>query len=308
MVGAVVAIGFLLVVPAVADALLDAGISAPRAGQEASRPSGPDSAGQLASAADLTRRFSELDYRLEEVRDGAGEVPRLILATFPDDFTEILSVLERKTLFIQTLLPLLLQENEYILQEREKLVQIAVSGPIRRTAADQRWLDDLAGRYEVKSGSIEELLRRVDVVPLSLALAQAAQESGWGTSRFAREGNAVFGQWTFEETSGLVPEGRAEGETHLVRAFDGLPSSVAGYVQNLNTHNAYVAFRNRRAYMRQREMVLEPYSLANTLLYYSVRRDGYVADIRSIMAENDLTDYDSARLRVGRGAVRILEY
>ena len=308
MLGAVVAIGALLVVPAVGGALLDARSDVARAGQDAAQPFDLGSAVQLASAADLTRRFSEMDYRLDEVRNGAGEVPRLILAAFPDDFTDIPSVLERKTLFIQALLPLILQENEAVQREREKLIQIAVVGQLRRSAADQRWLDGLAERYETDSGDLEELLRRVDVVPLSLALAQAAEESGWGTSRFVREGNAVFGQWTFEETAGLVPEGRAEGETHLVRAFDGLPSSVAGYVRNLNTHNAYVAFRNRRAYMRQRGMALEPYGLVNTLLYYSVRRAGYVAAIRSIMAENDLTDYDGARLRVLRGAVPVLEY
>ncbi|MBT5860679.1 MAG: hypothetical protein HOH89_05960 [Alphaproteobacteria bacterium] len=145
---------------------------------------------------------------------------------------------------------------------------------------------------------IDEMIRRVDIVPASLAVAQGAEESGWGTSRFAIEGNAIFGQWTTSEAHGLRPSGADEDFKFFIRAFDGLGLSVAAYMQNLNTHAAYVSFRNRRKMQRDQMGELDPIGLAKTLLSYSERGADYVATLRTIMESNQLMEYDRARLRM----------
>lgn len=262
---------------------------------------------QVASAAALSRRFTEMGYVLAAVRSGRGEVPRVILANFPDDLVALPTVGQRKALFIQAMLPLILHANEEVTLDRERLLAILEKPETRRSAADRAWLMDLAEYYEADPDDPVDLVRRVDVVPLSLALAQAAEESGWGTSRFALEGNAVFGQWTFNEDAGLLPDNRAAGKTHYVRVFDGLLYSVAGYLHNLNTHPAYVAFRNRRQYMREHTGEFDSLGLANTLLYYSERRAGYVAGIREIIEANSLQAYDRAKLATYRPAT-ILQF
>ena len=263
---------------------------------------------QVADAADLTRRFSEMNYHLPAVRKGSGDVPRVILANLPADLVALASAEQRKTLFIQSILPLVLQANEEILLARERLIAISALPSADRSYSEKIWLLQLGERYDTEPGELEELLRRVDAVPPSLALAQAAFESGWGTSRFAQEANAVFGQWTYEPSQGLAPAEATEDTRHYVRAFEGLPASVAGYLLNLNTHFAYASFRNRRKIMRDQIGDLDPFGLANTLLYYSETRGEYVAAIRLIIERNHLTDYDRARLRDLRGAIPILRF
>jgi Bax protein len=249
----------------------------------------------IADVADLSRRFVQLGYHLEHVRYGAGEVPRLLLANLPGDLTEIKTIEVRKALFIQAILPLILRANEEIAADRDRLRGILAR---RGTWSEQdtAWVAALAARYLVEPGDITELLRRVDVIPASLAIAQAAEESGWGTSRFAIEGNAVFGQWTYDTEKGLVPIAREDGKTHLVRSYDGLLGSVAGYMLNLNTHDAYNAFRNRRHMMRTEVGALDSALLASTLIYYSEGRRDYTRRIRDIMEVNDLAAIDDARL------------
>ena len=263
---------------------------------------------QVADAAELTRRFTEMNYHLLAVRDGSGDVPRLILANLPGDLSALVSSEQRKALFIQALLPLVLQANEGILLQRERLIAVSAILDTERSYAEKMWLLQLAERYKTEPGELEELLRRVDVVPPSLALAQAAVESGWGTSRFAQEANAVFGQWTYEPSQGLAPADATENDRHYVRAFEGLAASVSGYLINLNSHFAYASFRNRRKIMRDQIGDLDPFGLANTLLYYSEQRGEYVTAIRLIIERNQLTDYDRARLRDLRGAIPILHF
>jgi Bax protein len=218
-----------------------------------------------------------------------------LLANLPADLTDVKTIEVRKALFSQAVLPLILRANEDVAADRKRL------GELARTAAwsdaDAAWLGQLALRYGTDPGEIDELLRRVDVIPPSLALAQAAEESGWGTSRFAVSGNAVFGQWTFDPDQGLVPLDRNDGAQHLVRSFEGLLASVAGYMRNLNTHDAYAAFRNRRKQMRDEIGALDAMLLANTLLYYSEGRRDYVRKIRDIIERNELAAFDDARLK-----------
>ena len=159
------------------------------------------------------------------------------------------------------------------------------------------WLEDLADLYNAKTATPDALLRRVDVVPPSLAIAQAAEESGWGTSRFAREGNSLFGQRIYRKNrKGLVPEDREEGEVFRVRAFDHLIDGVKAYVHNLNSHFAYDHFRAARAAMRKQTSKLNGYDLAGSLIKYSERGEAYIETIRLIMRTNSLRVFDASRL------------
>jgi Bax protein len=164
------------------------------------------------------------------------------------------------------------------------------------SSSERAFLVHLAAQYEVPEGDLDELQRRVDVVPASLALAQGAEESGWGTSRFARQGNAVFGQRTFRKGDGLVPLRRAQGQRYEVKAFNSLYTSVRSYVWNLNTHFAYKSFRSKRAALRNGGKPLNGYALTGTLERYSERGKKYIDTIRVIMRANRLHDFDDVQL------------
>ena len=249
--------------------------------------------GSVASLVDLYR---DIDYRLNDIRLGEVTVPRLLVDRIPNDIALIESPAERKRLFIKLALPLILHANERITADRGRL--IALREKIARAAAmpsDHAWLDGLADRYGLETPDLDALLRRVDVIPPSLALAQGAEESGWGTSRFVREGNAIFGQRTFDKGAGLVPNNRDADKKHEVKAFNGLMDSVASYMTNLNTHQAYVEFRRIRAGQRASGYV-DSYSLAGTLDRYSERGEDYIKTIRSIINKNDLRSFDRASL------------
>lgn len=246
-----------------------------------------------------TREFDILGYDLDAVISGQDDVPRIKLDSVPVDISRIRETDVRKSMFFKTVLPLVLQVNEQILQDRQRLWNINVAkragAPIE--AVDRLWLVVMAERYGTRRGDVDALLKRHDIVPPSLALAQAATESAWGTSRFVKEGNAIFGQYTFvDDHSGLVPSDRQDGKTHRIKAFNSLYDSVASYVNNLNTHQAYSEFRTLRAEMRARGQNLDGRRLATTLHRYSERGEDYVADIHAIMSGNALVLLDSARL------------
>lgn len=240
-----------------------------------------------------------LSYDLDAVIEGHGEVPRITLASLPSDIARIRETSERKAVFFKTVLPLVLQVNEKILSDRERLWNLATQMQAGTSveAVDRLWLAVMASRYGVRRGDVSALLSRHDVVPPSLAIAQAATESAWGTSRFVQEGNAMFGQWTFTaKDAGIVPNGRTRGKTHRIRAFDSLYDSVASYVLNLNKHRAYKEFRQARADMRAKGQTLDGMRLASTLHRYSERGAAYVSELHSIIGGNDLTLFDGARL------------
>ena len=256
---------------------------------------------QVADAASLSQTFSDLGYHLPGVRT-AGDVPRIQVANLPADLVTIEPAAERKSLFILAMLPLVLHANEAILEDRARLLALDKKPRHIWAPGDHTWIDGLAILYAVDDLTgqplIDELIRRVDIIPASLAVAQAAEESGWGTSRFAIEGNAIFGQWTTSEAEGLRPSGADKDFKYFIRAFDGLGLSVAAYMLNLNSHAAYVSFRNRRKMQRDQVGDLESIGLAKTLLSYSQRGVDYVVTIRTIIETNGLTEYDQARLRV----------
>ncbi|MCA3263308.1 MAG: glucosaminidase domain-containing protein [Telmatospirillum sp.] len=236
------------------------------------------------AAGDLYALFVERGYELGALRRGGEPVPRLVVEQLPGDLAELDSIDLRKSVFIKSLLPLLLLENERISTEREKLLAVVEkAGP--PDAKDAAFLEELAERYDTAPGNLRELLRRVDVVPVSLALAQAALESGWGTSRGAKDGHSVFGHMRF----GVDDEGR-------VRHFADLPTAVEAYALNLNTHRAYAEFRRARAALRAEGKPLDGHSLAQHLHRYSERRMDYVRDVRSVMRANALRSLDQAKL------------
>lgn len=202
--------------------------------------------------------------------------------------------------FIRAILPLVLHANETIMRDRSRIevLRIYRSAGVALDAEDESWLARIAARYGVDAAKesgpfpFERLLERVDIVPPSLALAQAAEESGWGRSRFARQGNALFGQRIFRGAGGMVPVDRAEGESYRVRSFDGVGDAVRSYLRNLNTHYAYESFRRARADMRRRRGTLDGYGLTTTLSNYSERRESYLVSIRAIMRHNGLEALD----------------
>lgn len=267
-------------------------------------PQKPTAVVRVTSADKLSDLFRRIGYRLDHVHE-YGAVPPVLLASLPRDFRRIDAGPRRKQMFIKTVLPLILHANDQILADRARLIALRDRIEEGETIAseDSQWLARMVDGYGLdrKSpaaviGEIDfyALLRRVDAVPPSLAIAQAAEESGWGTSRFAREGNALFGQRTYRGgRPGLVPKARPKGKTFKVRAFDQLADGVMAYMVNLNTHWAYDDFRAARAEMRRTGTGgLNGHALAGTLKNYSERGGDYIRGIRALMRYNRLSRYD----------------
>ena len=250
------------------------------------------------STANLAETFGQLGYDLAAVADGAAWVPRLLLAALPSDLAEVPETAERKAIFFRAVLPLVLRVNEEILAERKKLLDIRARLRAHQHIAqpERLWLQAMAGRYETTPGDVEQLVKRVDIIPPSLALAQAAEESGWGTSRFVREGNALFGQWTTVDDGHQLPMARDEGRTHRVAGFDSLLDSTRAYARNLDSHRAYREFRDVRASLRAEGRAASGFDLAGLLGRYSQRGAAYVNRLRGLIVVNGLRDLDEARL------------
>lgn len=241
--------------------------------------------------------FEQIGYRLEYVRR-YGDVPRLFLASLPANFQAIQHPQERKTIFIKMALPLILHANEMILWDRKIILKLLEKLRIGKTVApgEQAWLNLKAREHGLAEPDLTELVRRIDVIPPSLALAQAAEESGWGTSRFAREGNAIYGQRTWGRENSIEPARREEGETFKVRAFNRLIDGVMSYTRNLNGHFAYEEFRRAREAQRSLGGGLDGLALATALKRYSERGDAYIDTIQMLIRVNNLQAFDKARL------------
>jgi len=214
------------------------------------------------------------------------------------EFGHYSDVKEKKNAFFNYLLPLVLEGNQSIIEQREQLQEL-VDNADNLSFFQQRTLTRLAERYRIKdddldnSEIIETLLIRVAPVPPSLVLAQAAIESAWGTSRFAREGNNLFGQWCYKKGCGMVPLQRSAGTKHEVARFDSAAEAVAAYMRNLNTHSAYKTLRLRRAELTESKTENpNGHQLAETLLYYSELREVYVEEVQAVIRINQLHQYD----------------
>lgn len=215
------------------------------------------------------------------------------------DFSKIIDVKEKKEAFFETLYPIIQAENNHVLQLR-KLINMLKSVPVAKLSAKQQtWLLNISKNYKVENEYIdddtfEELLKRVDYVPPSLALTQAAIESGWGTSRFAKQGNNLFGQWCFSPGCGMEPALRESGKGHEVARFDSINMAVRSYILNLNTHDSYKGLRESRAMLREKEASFTGTSLAKTLTEYSEEGHHYVAKLIAFIQQNKLQRFTTA--------------
>tara|TARA_X000001036_G_scaffold77944_1_gene69615 strand:- start:8992 stop:10497 length:1506 start_codon:yes stop_codon:yes gene_type:complete len=236
--------------------------------------------------------FKDVDYDLRQVRSEKLVKP-IYFTQFPKDLNEIESVRLKKETFIKIVLPLIVAENEKILADRKKLKLI--SKKKFTTDREKQWLRQKLLEYKVKKGDIKELIVRIDTIPTSIALAQAAKESGWGTSRFALEGNAIFGQWTWTG-QGIAPLDRESNKKHKILKFPILRASVKAYQNNLNTHKSYIKFREKRLSLREKNQTVKGLDLTDTLNNYAQTGSEYIKILNQIIKQNRLYDFEPVRL------------
>ena len=273
----------------------------------------PEERFEFTSYTEVGTLFEELNYTPEAWQAGIREVPRVYLTTIAprwrDRVSAEVTVLEKKRIFFRSMAPLVLRSNEFILRDRARLEEIRprVTGSGDLSADERLWLSELAVAYgvvkdadaAVDAAVLDELLVRLDIVPVSLALSQCAEESGWGTSRFAAEGNALFGQWSWGG-KGIKPLQQREGMgDYRIAAFETPLQSIMAYMRNLNTHDAYAGLRARRAELRAKGERMSGWELAKTLDKYSERGPAYVESLHGIMRVNQLDPADDAFLGDG---------
>jgi len=245
-------------------------------------------------------------------------IPRVFLTRLPESLADYKGIIDgpridskaRKRLFISTMLPLILRANELIEEDRKTIsrLQAKISKGYLLRAREKTWVTKLFQQYLSRSerknigqhptiADLDKLLYRLDTIPPSLALAQAAIESGWGRSRFSQEGNALFGQWVWDDTSpGLVPMGREEGKTHRVKSFEYLLDSVRGYMINLNRNSNYPDLRKRRAELKRHSLPVTGVALAPALIKYSERGAVYTTEVITLINFNGFDALDEAKL------------
>ncbi|MDA7472031.1 glucosaminidase domain-containing protein [Candidatus Pelagibacter bacterium] len=246
----------------------------------------------LLSAATIEELFKSTNYNLKDVRENKLVKP-INLDLLPKEIGKIENTKKRKDLFIQIILPLVIDENNSIKLDRIKLFSILNKS--KNTKTEQEWLNIKFKQYGVVNKDLSTLKIRMDEVPVSMAIAQAAKETGWGTSRFAQEGNALFGQWTWSG-EGIKPADAEDDSTHKVMRFKVLQASVKAYQRNLNTHSSYKDFRSARAELRDEGKKLDSMILTEYLDKYAETGKEYVKILQQIIRQNDLTDFDDAKL------------
>ncbi len=243
-------------------------------------------------AADAAQSLAAID--LGAIREGDEPVSAVYLAKVPDDLLNYATPRDRREMFLQIMLPLVLKVNAGIGTLRNQLEAIRTRQEDGLAREDTDFLARLGEMYGVEEGDIDALLLRVDAIPPSLAMAQALEESGWGKSRFARVANALFGQHAFRSDRPQVPH-PLEG-VPPIRAFPDLISSISAYMHNLNTHRAYADFRAKRGEMRAAGKTADSMALAATLLKYSERGEDYTANIQAHIDAHKLWQFDTAEL------------
>ena len=244
------------------------------------------------SASTIKQLFKDTNYNLKDVRKNKLVKP-INLDLLPEEIKMIENSSQRKNLFIQIVLPLILDENNQIKLDRKKL--FVVLNKNNNSDAEQKWLNMKCKQYGVKNKDLSTLKIRMDEIPVSLAIAQAAKETGWGTSRFALEGNALFGQWTFSG-DGIKPKFSDNDKTHKVMKFQILKASVRAYQRNLNTHSSYKKFRKLRAQSRDNDEKLDSLILADCLDQYAATGVEYTKTLKKIILQNSLKDFDEVKL------------
>ena len=243
------------------------------------------------NASVVSSLFEDHDYDLSKIRKGKKVKP-FYISLLPKDLSLIEDSKERKELFIKIILPLILHENNKIEEDRKKLFKILAKKSNNKD--EKNWLKWKFKEYKIKNSDISELKIRMDIVPVSLAIAQAAIESGWGTSRFALEGNALYGQWTWSD-NGLKPLEDNDG-SHKVMQFKILTASIKAYKKNLNTHSGYIEFREARANLRSRNEKVTGLKLTQYLDKYAATGKEYTKKLELTIKKNSLLDFENAKL------------
>ena len=244
------------------------------------------------SASTIEQLFKDTNYSLSEVRR-TKKVKPIRLSLLPNEMKSIEDSGKRKNLFIKIILPLVLEENNRIIIDRKKLFTILNKN--KNSKDENKWLNQKFKQYGVVNKDLATLKVRMDIIPVSLAIAQAAKETGWGTSRFAIEGNALFGQWTWSG-EGIKPAGADTNATYKVMKFNVLKASVRAYQRNLNTHSSYKKFRFIRAQLRDDNKKLDSLKLAEYLDNYAQTGTEYTKVLKQIIQQNQLKDFDEVKL------------
>ena len=244
------------------------------------------------SASTIEELFKSTNYSLDDVRKNKLVKP-ISLTLLPSEIKKIEDAKKRKDLFIQIILPLVIAENNNIKLDRNKLFTILNKN--KNSTAEQNWLNSKFKQYGVVSKDLPTLKVRMDEIPTSMIIAQAAKETGWGTSRFAQEGNALFGQWTWSG-EGIKPANADKDTTHKIMKFNVLQASVRAYQRNLNTHPSYRNFRSARAESRDNGEKLDSMILVEHLVNYAETGKEYVKILQQIIRQNNLKDFDDAKL------------
>ena len=244
------------------------------------------------TTSEIDSLFREVNYNLKDVR-----VTKLVkpvdIGLLPKEIKNIGNTKKRKNMFIKIVLPLIIKENTKIRIDRKRLFTILNKNS--NTDIENKWLEKKYKQYGARQNDLSTLKVRMDEIPVSLAIAQAAKETGWGTSRFALKGNALFGQWTWSG-EGLKPKEADENEGHKVMKFNVLQASVRAYQRNLNTHKTYREFRLARAQLRDDGKPLDSIILSQFLDEYAETGQEYVKILRKIIEQNNLKDFDNAKL------------
>ena len=244
------------------------------------------------NASTIKQLFEDTGYKLDDVREKKLVKP-VALTLLPQEIKMIENTQKRKEFFIQIILPLILKENNNIKLDRKRLFSIINKS--NNSKLEKKWLEKKYKQYGIPNKDLSVLKIRMDEVPVSLAIAQAAKETGWGTSRFAQEGNALFGQWTWSG-EGLKPKEADKSQGHKVMKFNVLQASVRAYQRNLNTHKSYKAFRKARADLRDSNQPLDSTYLSEYLDKYAETGSNYVEVLMKIIKQNNLKDFDDVKL------------
>jgi Bax protein len=245
--------------------------------------------------------YKALDYRWKALEEG---VPPFILESIPTDISSALNTASKKHSFFMGLLPMVLLANQEIEEERNHLQQL-LSRQMAKSPqdGDEERINEISRRYGLRGHPLTDhrvrsrLLRRVDTIPPALVLAQAANESAWGTSRFAQLGNNLFGEWTYTPGAGIIPEDRPPGASYEVRKFPSLYESIRSYMNNLNRNEAYLKLRETRESLRKEGKLVTGTSLAYGLSKYSQRGAEYISEIQVMIRQNQLARTNRAFLR-----------
>jgi Bax protein len=244
------------------------------------------------NASTIKQLFEDTGYKLDDVREKKLVKP-VALTLLPQEIKMIENTQKRKEFFIQIILPLILKENNNIKLDRKRLFSIINKS--NNSKLEKKWLEKKYKQYGIPNKDLSVLKIRMDEVPVSLAIAQAAKETGWGTSRFAQEGNALFGQWTWSG-EGLKPKEADKSQGHKVMKFNVLQASVRAYQRNLNTHSSYEDFRKARGELRDLSKPLDSLILAKHLDKYAETGSNYVEVLMKIIKQNNLKDFDDVKL------------